>query len=229
MASDKSKHVGNNVIYSIENTDVIDDSLKGNTILFLGSSVTLGHASLHEAFPDYLSKMYGLTSIKEAISGTTLVDETNECGESYVTRLKKLDPNLKLDMVVCQLSTNDATRNKPLGTLGDNNPLTITGALEEIIKIVNERYHCPILIYTGTKYESILYEEMVEMCYKLVEKWNIYVLDLFHHEMNNISKELYDEYMYDPIHPARKGYKLWWTPQFYTKIKEILNGSTRNN
>ena len=46
---------------------------------------------------------------------------------------------------------------------------------------------------------------------ELVDLWN-------DEEMNAVSEENYDLYMYDSIHPSRAGYTLWWTPKF----QEIL-------
>lgn len=53
--------------------------------------------------------------IGKAVSGTTLVDEDKT---SYVSRLKKIDED-STDLFICQLSTNDASQNKPLGTISE--------------------------------------------------------------------------------------------------------------
>ncbi len=67
----------------------------------------------------------------------------NTCGRGrrflYITRLKKLDPNMQVDLLVCQLSTNDASQEKELGKISDSDDIsdydtkTITGAMEYII------------------------------------------------------------------------------------------------
>lgn len=79
--------------------------LTGKTVIFLGSSVTYGSASGGISFADMMAKELNFHCIKEAVSGTTLadLDET-----SYVSRLKRLDPATKADLLICQLSTNDA-------------------------------------------------------------------------------------------------------------------------
>lgn len=65
------------MIYSVANTPALADSpLKGKTILFLGSSVTCGSAPGQESFVEYMVKRDGILAVKEAVSGTTLVDET---------------------------------------------------------------------------------------------------------------------------------------------------------
>ncbi len=43
-------------------------------IIFLGSSVTYGSAAGGVSFPDPICKKNGYEMIKEAVSGTTLVD-----------------------------------------------------------------------------------------------------------------------------------------------------------
>ena len=42
-----------------------------------------------------------------------------------------------------------------------------------------------------------------------------HILDLYHDEyMLAVSKEDYQQYMNDPVHPTLKGYKEWWAPKF---------------
>ena len=84
---------------------------RGTTILFLGSSVTYGAASGGISFVEFTAKECGFDYIKEAVSGTTLADIDDS---SYVSRLKKLNKNLKIDLAVCQLSTNDSYKGIPL-------------------------------------------------------------------------------------------------------------------
>ena len=66
------------------------------------------------SFADFLEKTDGIIAIKEAVSGTTLVDIKEN---SYVSRMKTIDKNIKADAFVCQLSTNDATKEMPLGEI----------------------------------------------------------------------------------------------------------------
>ena len=85
--------------------------LKGKTVLFLGSSVTYGSAAGGVSFAECMAEELGIHCIKEAVSGTTLADLDDT---SYVARLKKLDPQLPVDLLICQLSTNDASQAIPL-------------------------------------------------------------------------------------------------------------------
>ena len=110
-----------------------------------------------------------------------------------------------VDALVVQLSTNDATRDKPLGEISDSrqredfDTSTIIGAMEAIIARANERWGCPVIFYTGTWFDNELYGEMVEALYKLQEKWGI-----------------------DEIHPTRQGYLEWWTPVMEKDIIEMM-------
>ncbi len=214
---------GNNEKYSVKSTQALESSpIKDKTIIFLGSSVTYGSAAKGESFVDYLEKRDGIKPVKEAVSGTCLVDESEK---SYVSRLKKIDKNIKPDAFICQLSTNDATKKKPLGKVDsgfseeDFDTKTVAGAIEYIISYVNDTWGCPVIFYTGTKYDSEQYEKMVKLLYEIQDKWGIIILDLWNDEdMNAVSKENYKLYMANGIHPTRAGYREWWLPKF----EEIL-------
>ena len=129
------KMEGNTAAYSMEYVPLLEGNpLQGKNVCFLGSSVTYGAASLREGIPEYFSARFDCSITKEAVSGTTLVDNGNS---SYVQRMRSnLDPNPHYDLFVCQLSTNDATKKLPLGEISDSMELdsfdtsTITGAME---------------------------------------------------------------------------------------------------
>lgn len=201
-------------------------SLEGKTFMFLGSSVTYGSASGGMSFVDYIQQAYKTaTCIKEAVSGTTLVDNGDS---SYVQRMiNNLDTTIQVDHFICQLSTNDASQNKPLGTvsnsknLEDFNTQTIIGAMEYIICYAQQTWGCHVSFYTGTKYDSALYERMVNALYDLRDKWGIGILDLWNdEEMNAVSEANYKRFMSDAIHPTAMGYKMWWTPKFIEHLEK---------
>ena len=132
---------------------------------------------------------------------------------------------MQVDLLVCQLSTNDASQGKELGKISDSDDIsdydtkTITGAMEYIIAYAKETWNCPVVFYTGTKYESEAYQSMVTRLLELQEKWGIGVINLWDdEEMNQVSKTDYALYMADPIHPTKAGYLKLWTP----KIEEGL-------
>ncbi len=210
---------GNYGDYSLKATASVSDSLiNGKTVIFLGSSVTFGYGSLGVSFADFLEKTDGITAVKEAVSGTTLVDvKTN----SYVSRMKKIDKNIKADAFVCQLSTNDATKEMPLGEISVGfdvdgfDTQTVAGAIEYIIAYVKETWNCPVVFYTQAKYDSEHYAKMVDILLKIQKKWNITVIDLWNNdEINSITDEEREIYLVDHIHPTKAGYKEWWLPEF---------------
>ena len=183
--------------------------LENKTIFFLGSSVTYGSAAGGVSMVDLLAETCNCTCIKEAVSGTTLAD-INE--RSYVSRLKAAEISRPMDLFVCQLSTNDAKRNIPLSD--------VEAAIREILDFVKENYGCPIVFYTGTRYESEAYERMIALLYDLQREYGFAVLDLFYdEEMSAVSEEDYRRYMKDPIHPTLLGYTEWWTPRFVEFFK----------
>ena len=80
-----------------------DSPLKGKHMIFLGSSVTYGSASLGVAFPEYLAALDGIEIVKEAVPGTTLVTEGDTDATSYIPRMKTIDPAYPADCFICQL------------------------------------------------------------------------------------------------------------------------------
>jgi lysophospholipase L1-like esterase len=185
--------------------------LNGKTVLFLGSSVTYGSAAGGVSFVDILRERCGVNCIKEAVSGTTLAD-INE--KSYVSRLKAIDRTVKLDLFVCQLSTNDATKKIDIKE--------IETAICFILDYVKAYFNCPIAFYTGTYFECEEYAKMIELLYELKKKYEFYILDLYHNEdMLGVSKEDHARYMKDKIHPTLPGYREWWTPKFISFLEQL--------
>lgn len=207
---------GNAKEYDIDTVkEDISSPLKGKNICFLGSSVTKGFGSLDVSFPEFLSKECGITFVKEAKNGTTLV---NESEDSYLNRLYCIDKRNHFDCIVVQLSTNDASKGKESGKADDFDDKTICGAINTIISYIEENYHCPILFYTNPYYEMENYKRMVTLLHEIEKNRKIMVLDLFNdQEFNkeiNIDRELY---MVDDIHPTKAGYRL-----IAKKVKEML-------
>ena len=178
--------------------------LKDKTILFLGSSVTYGSAAGGVSFVDIIQDECQCACIKEAVSGTTLADIHEK---SYVSRLKTVDTAMHIDLFVCQLSTNDASRKIEIGKIEE--------AIRYILDYVKNTFHCPIVFSTGTKFKCEEYEQMISLLYDLKNEYTFEILNLFYDEdMLKISRDDYQKYMQDPIHPTLLGYKKWWTPKF---------------
>ncbi len=219
---------GNSAEYSVEATPTLTDSLlAGKTVIFLGSSVTYGSASRGESFVEFLEKRDGIIPIKEAVSGTTLVDNGSD---SYIARMKTIDKSVKADAFVCQLSTNDATKKLPLGEISasfditDFDTSTVAGSVEYVIAYARETWSCPVVFYTGTRYDSERYGEMVSLLLDICTKWNVTVIDLWNNdELNGIPAEQYKTYMANGIHPTRAGYRDWWLPEFEKALTETLS------
>lgn len=201
--------------------------LSDKTFIFLGSSVTYGFCSDGYAMSDYISGKYGAKTYKWAVSGTTLADFSES---SYVSRLKKeADSCVKCDYFICQLSTNDAWQDKPLGEVSDSystdsfDTKTVAGAIEFIIAFAIAKWGCPVAFYTGTRFSNVKYSEMVDILYEIRDKWGIGIIDLYNdEEMNAVSTEDYALYMADPIHPNKKGYAEWWGPKFGIFLEEAF-------
>lgn len=161
------EHPGNQEQYNVEHAETLPDSpLKGKTIIFLGSSVTVGAASREQSFVEDSAKIDGVIPVKEAVSGTTLAwDEEGK--KTYIERMLMIDKNIKADAFICQLSTNDAAKGRKLGSVSDSkdreqfDTTTAVGAMEYIISYAYDTWHCPVFFYTGTQFGSPRYEEMI--------------------------------------------------------------------
>lgn len=217
---------GNGEKYSLDNAAPNADSpIEGKTVLFLGSSVTYGSASGGVSFADYIGKRDGCTIIKSAVSGTTLVESGIN---SYVSRLKKLDAE-KVDLFVCQLSTNDASQKKELGKIiesknpNDFDTKTIAGAIEYIICYSKEKWNCPVIFYTNPRYDSEPYGEMVGILKEAETKWGISVIDMWNDAgLNAALNKNTALYMADKIHPTKAGYLEIWTPFMEKTVFEVM-------
>lgn len=225
-----SKLEGNAIGINNKTVPMLENSpLKGKRVLFLGSSVTYGAASLGEGIPEFFAARFGCDITKEAVSGTTLTDDSNT---SYVHRLmNNVDPDNKYDLAVIQLSTNDAGKNKPLGSItesverSDFDTHTVTGAIESIIAYIREAWECSVIFYTNCRYDSKNYAAMVRRLYEIQEKWGIGILDLWSDEQfNEISDAERERYMNDKIHPTKAGYREWWCPEMEKQLLAILAG-----
>ena len=210
---------GNAAAYSFDAIEPLEESpLAGGRMAILGSSVAFGAASMELAVGEYLSRRLGCTLIKSAVSGTTLVTLDDSC---YIPRLHaEIPKDQPLDLFVCQLSTNDATKELPLGSVSDATDLesfdtsTVAGAIEHIVCYARQTWDCPIAFFTGSRYDSEPYARMYELLLRVRDKWKIGILDLWAPEtFNDISDELRGLYMLDPIHPSRAGYRDWWGPE----------------
>ena len=142
---------------------------------------------------------------------------------SYIQRmLNNVDQNQEIQLVVCQLSTNDASKGMPLGEFGEDTS-TITGAIEYIIKYVKETWNCPVVFYTNARFESDAYSAMVDRLYEVAERDGAGVLDLWSSDtFNQISEEERTLYMKDDIHPYKAGYRDWWGPELEKQIIDYL-------
>lgn len=226
--SHPEKKAGNAAAYGPANTPLNPSSpLQGKTIIFLGSSVTYGYNN--ESFVEFLAAADGVHAVKEAVSGTVLVDQKVYGRDSYITRMKTIDVGIKADGFLCQLSTNDATTKKPLGQITSSKELTdfdtqtVTGALEYVIAYAKATWGCPVAFYTNSRYESKEYDAMVKRLHQLQKKWDFSILDLWNDaQMNDLTSQQRELFMTDRIHPTLAGYRDWWLPAFEKFLTDLV-------
>lgn len=219
-----SRMPGNAEQYGFEHIESMDDSpLAGKRVLVLGSSVAYGASSNEQAVGEYLSARMGCDLLKVTVSGTSLADITPW---SYPRRLMQVDPGEHVDLLICQLSTNDASLGCELGEISADGAFdlgTTTGAIEHIITYARDTWGCPVVFFTGSHYDSDAYDAMVNRLFELQEKYEIGVIDLWTgEEFNAITDEQRALYMADDIHPTRAGYRDWWGPEMEAQLCEIL-------
>lgn len=231
----------NGARYSANSVTMRENSpLKGKLIYFLGSSVTYGAASLGESIGEYLAALTGCESVKEAVSGTTLMDNG---ANSYTRRMEKSNffrPEDLPDAFICQISTNDCTNDRlqNRGKMIEGIPeflsgcdrTTTLGAVEYIIRYVTDTWGCPVYFYAGAYFgdsgtrsngnpKGSEYGKLVTQVKEIAEKWQSYnfdvqVIDMYYDEAfnNAVSDEYYKWCTSDAIHPKKAGYLNWWTP-----------------
>ncbi|MCH5162248.1 MAG: SGNH/GDSL hydrolase family protein [Clostridiales bacterium] len=204
--------------FYVENVQRVENSpLADKTIYWLGSSVTYGANSGGYAMAEYLAAKTGATCKKDAVSGTTIFcdNKTENTGaKSYTTRLTNstvFDKNDKVDAFVCQISTNDAIKNR-LGNRGkitgdDFNKSqyfdlkTTIGGVEYIIAYVIETWDCPVYFYSGSYFgdngsgetrtnndpSGTNYSKLIDDVKEVVAKWRdlgyeVDVIDMYNDE-----------------------------------------------
>lgn len=190
---------GNNNAYDKKQVIPVQGSpLEGKVIYWLGSSVTYGSGSNGQSMAHFLEATDGVTSVVEAMSGTTLatLDEGGE--KSYISRMlnsEKFSADEKVDLFACQISTNDC-KDKNIGFLGeltsddtielDSFDLsTAAGSIEYLIRYVHDTWNCPIYFYSGSFFgdgsgdirakddpSGSNYEKLVNLTLSAAEKWN---------------------------------------------------------
>ena len=215
---------GNAPQYAPENVTPLENSpLAGRHLIFLGSSVTRGACALRNSFADYIAVRNRCTVTKEAVSGTTLTDDSSD---SYIARLKSLtDPHA--DLFICQLSTNDALQGKPAGTVAEGfdedtfDTRTVAGAIEYIIAYARKTWHCPVVFYTCPR-AGEGYDALVLLLHRIAAKWAVPVIDLWNDPLfRTLPEEKRPLYMADAVHPTRAGHLLWLTPSIEHALTQL--------
>ena len=235
--------------YDAKNCEQRTTLLTGKTIYWLGSSVTLGMESGEQAVADYIAARNGTICVKEAVSGTTLIDKPFRGRDSYVTRLQNtnaFDKNAEIDAFVCQISTNDAkSENVPFwGKISPASAIareafdlnTTLGSMEFIVSYVEEVWNCPVYFYSGSYIsdEGLRsskdptgknYEKLVNLTKEVAAKWNaidgyeVSVIDLFHDEAFN---DISDEAFKRYMHDPVHPYKAGYLEWWTPAFESVL-------
>lgn len=133
---------------------------------------------------------------------------------SYVSRLKKVDTNQKIDFFICQLSTNDVWKGIE--------PDETEKAIRFITNYVKANFNCPVVFYTGTYFDNEHYKNLVQLLKDFQKECGYYILDLWDDpDMLAVSPDDYKRYMKDGVHPNLEGYREWETPKFIEFCEQL--------
>lgn len=213
---------GNAPEYSFDQIMPIDNSpLKDCRVLVLGSSVAQGTSSMGFGIAEYLQNRFSCSCTKDTVRGTTIADTGSQ---SILKRLETHTSEEDYDLVICQLSTNDATKRLPVGRAGKEKETdTIRDGLLEIIACVRKTWDCPLVFFTSCHFVNDRYDAMVAALHELTDATTVGVLDLWNNKnFNTISKSERKLYMADSIHPTLAGYRDWWGPEIERQLRNYL-------
>ncbi len=247
------KSEGNSEKYDPENLTLKTDSpIIGKQLLWLGSSVFQGFGARNTSPALFIDAMDGTISTIEVKGGTFIASiganvpgSSVDPSSSYINRLRdnhSIETDPHYDLVVVQLSTNDAKGACEIGEVGDSftdfDETTTIGALQAIIAYAKETWGARTLVISGSYFENEMtysggqnaeiYLEMIEKCHELDEKWgdDFTFLDLWHNDVMyegvTMGGELWRCYMSDAIHPTKRGYIEWWGPYIEATLYQML-------
>lgn len=185
-------------------------------VFFLGSSITYGYAAGGYSFVDYVNEHSDYEVVKEAVSGTTLA--TCFPG-SYFERLMERGAE-GADVLLVQLSTNDASKGVALGGVDSIDPKTSCGAINRIIDFGIDN-GCRVGFYATPVLGDDSFFASIEGAMEMISaQRGVPFLDL------NKDKKLKNlcsmpGYYADNIHPSAKGHAGLFGPVFLSFIKDL--------
>lgn len=233
--TEPKRRLPNDDIYVLEgNLDLISAQvtpLYNKKIGFLGDSITMGsYAGQNygdstyvnvKTYHDLLSDVYYFINVNYGIGGTGFT--TN--GGSHTTFYERVEGMADdLDVIVVYGGWNDRLyANNSLGTIEDETPNTLYGAVQHTVKLLKEKYpNKPIIFmthFTDTEEIAKVNKAIKEVCLQNY----IDVIDLSHtvlSEINDITRKYYFKAQ-DGVHPNTSGHKIL-AQYISSKIKEIL-------
>lgn len=185
-------------------------------VYFLGSSITHGYAADGYSFADYVKEHSGYDVVKEAVSGTTLA--TCFPG-SYFERLMERGAE-GADILLVQLSTNDASKGAPLGDPASSDPGTSCGAINRIIDF-GLANGCKVAFYaTPVLGEGSFFSRIEQAMGEISSRRSVAFLNMNRDEgLKAICRR--PGYYADDIHPSKRGHIELFGPKFLSFIEDL--------
>ncbi len=200
--------------------------------------ITLTTSDKNYKMPNYVnfvSEWLGITNvINKGASGTGFITNNSGHSSTYVERCTSIESDV--DLITIYGSFNDTyDNNYTIGTINDESPTTLYGAIKTVINILyskNPEMH--IIIITPAPWASTnavngsrknIATEYVEVLINVAQMYSLPIVDLFHnsgmHPWDNTFKEKY-YYNGDGCHPLSKAHKEYIAPLIASKISDIL-------
>lgn len=172
-----------------------------------GDSITAGGglSSKNLSYPNMTANSLGTSITNKGVSGSTIgydtTDNNRHCiADDVITYCKQ---NYKADIISFTGGSNDKGRLIPLGSINDNNTLSVYGSLNIIAKTLKERYP-KAFIFFMTPIKNPTCEEPNKLNYTLndiciaikqvAQKYDIPVLDLYNESnFENVDCGMYAE------------------------------------
>ncbi|WP_165362780.1 GDSL-type esterase/lipase family protein [Promicromonospora panici] len=185
--------------------DAPSPMLAGKTVYAFGDSIVAGHRYPTGSFIDFVARQEGLTLVKKAVNGATVLPSSN----TIVNQLASA-PAGQPHYIVFDGGTNDAypaTLDK-LGAISDGfdselDVSTFAGAFENLIARMKEKYPEADIVYTAVHRlgarDSETQEALREIELAACAKWGVTVADVYSTKLDTTDVTKRVKYSFDSL------------------------------
>lgn len=201
--------------------DAPEALLAGSSMYAFGDSIVAGHMYPKGSFPDFVARREGMTVIKRAVNGATIMPTSNSIS-SQIAGAPAAGP----DYVLFDGGTNDAYPPvlDRVGAVsgsftGPFDTATFAGALEDTVFLLSSKYPDADLVFVAVHKlgarDYLVQEELREIELAVADKWGVAVADVWDSALDTRSDEQRVEYSFDSLQasglPGTAGTTGAWT------------------